>query len=132
MRIRRTRTMLSNTIQVETLMELDQLTLFDAFWQFDALCGEQPVLMPLMGADGIIADRMVRMLPDPSYEPQSGTLYKVMLKLMTVVHTGYGADAYQYLVKDGGNITSLEYTSSLFANPLYVFVETTLPTERVL
>ena len=131
-RIRRTRTMLSSIIQAETLMGLDQLVLFDAFWQFDALCGEQPVLMPLMGVDGVVADRIVRMLPDPSYEPQSGTLYKVTLKLMTVVHTGYSADAYQYLAKDGGNVVNLEYTSTLFSNPLHNFIESTLPARRVL
>lgn len=87
-RIRRTRTAISSVLSVETTMSRTQAALFFGFYEFDALCGEQPVSIPVLGLDGVSKSRLVRILPDPQHEAISGDMVKVSARLVSLESTG--------------------------------------------
>jgi hypothetical protein len=127
-RARRVRRDYATTISAEATMTRSQAALFWGFWDYEANLGETAVYMPLLAEDGVIDQRLVRIVPDPKEEVIGGALVKITLSLLLIQPGRLTEDTYEYYL-DGGSVDIIESQAALFYDPLATVANTTIPGE---
>jgi hypothetical protein len=127
-RARRVRRDYATTISAEATMTRTEAALFWGFWDYEANLGDTAVYIPLLAEDGVIDQRLVRIVPDPKEEVIGGDLVKITLSLLLIQSGRLTADLYEYYLT-GGSVELIESQAALFYNPLATVTNITIPGE---